>query len=298
MSFHILFPAFSIGLAWWLVFLEAVWIYVSKHEKSGILPRFSYKRSRQSRFTLVESADGAADSSAHPGADGSDFWRDLYFFWMKAFAVAFGMGVVSGIVMSFQFGTNWARYSELAGNVVGPLLNYEVLTAFFLGSDVSRRHAVRLEQGQPTYAFLRDLHGRDRHVDLELLDHRGEQLDADASRLRDAGRRVRADQLVGNHFQSVVPVSPRAHGARGIHHDRIRRRWRCGKPSAARQPSCACASDAETRARVYRDYRARADFRRRSFRPHRARVPTDEACRNRGTLGYRTPCAADPVRVA
>jgi cytochrome d ubiquinol oxidase subunit I len=62
----------------------------------------------------------------------TDFWRDLYFFWMKAFAVAFGMGVVSGIVMSFQFGTNWARYSELAGNVVGPLLNYEVLTAFFL----------------------------------------------------------------------------------------------------------------------------------------------------------------------
>jgi len=90
-SFHILFPAFSIGLAWWLVFLEAVWL----------------KRR-------------------------TDFWRDLYFFWMKAFAVAFGMGVVSGIVMSFQFGTNWARYSELAGNIVGPLLNYEVLTAFFL----------------------------------------------------------------------------------------------------------------------------------------------------------------------
>ncbi|HEY8011234.1 MAG TPA: cytochrome ubiquinol oxidase subunit I [Rudaea sp.] len=90
-SFHILFPAFSIGLAWWLVFLEACWL----------------KR-------------------------GGDFWRDLYFFWMKAFAVAFGMGVVSGIVMSFQFGTNWARYSELAGNIVGPLLNYEVLTAFFL----------------------------------------------------------------------------------------------------------------------------------------------------------------------
>ena len=90
-SFHILFPAFSIGLAWWLVFLEACWL---KH--------------------------------------GGDFWRDLYFFWMKAFAVAFGMGVVSGIVMSFQFGTNWARYSELAGNIVGPLLNYEVLSAFFL----------------------------------------------------------------------------------------------------------------------------------------------------------------------
>lgn len=90
-SFHILFPAFTIGLAWWLLFLEAVWL-----------------------------------------KQRTDLWRDLYFFWMKIFAVSFGLGVVSGIVMSFQFGTNWAGYSVAAGNVVGPLLNYEVLTAFFL----------------------------------------------------------------------------------------------------------------------------------------------------------------------
>ena len=91
MSFHILFPAFTIGLASWLAFIEGVWLV---------------KR--------------------------TDLWRDLYFFWLKIFAVAFGMGVVSGIVMSFQFGTNWAGFSIVAGNVVGPLLNYEVLTAFFL----------------------------------------------------------------------------------------------------------------------------------------------------------------------
>jgi cytochrome d ubiquinol oxidase subunit I len=90
-SFHILFPAFTIGLAWWLLFLETVWL-----------------------------------------KQRTDLWRDLYFFWMKIFAVSFGLGVVSGIVMSFQFGTNWAAYSVAAGNVVGPLLNYEVLTAFFL----------------------------------------------------------------------------------------------------------------------------------------------------------------------
>ncbi len=88
-SFHILFPAFTIGLAWWLLFLEAVWL-----------------------------------------KQRTDLWRDLYFFWMKIFAVSFGLGVVSGIVMSFQFGTNWAGYSVATGNVVGPLLNYEVLTAF------------------------------------------------------------------------------------------------------------------------------------------------------------------------
>ena len=90
-SFHILFPAFTIGLASWLAFLEWRWL-----------------RTRD------------------------DLWRDLYFFWLKIFAVSFGMGVVSGIVMSFQFGTNWAVLSERAGNILGPLLSYEVLTAFFL----------------------------------------------------------------------------------------------------------------------------------------------------------------------
>lgn len=90
-SFHILFPAFTIGLASWLAFCEWRWL--------------------QTRDTL---------------------WRDLFFFWTKIFAVSFGMGVVSGIVMSFQFGTNWATLSEQAGNILGPLLSYEVLTAFFL----------------------------------------------------------------------------------------------------------------------------------------------------------------------
>jgi cytochrome d ubiquinol oxidase subunit I len=90
-SFHILFPAFTIGLAAWLVVLEGVWL------RTG-----SWVHGSLSRF------------------------------WTKIFAVSFGMGVVSGIVMSFQFGTNWGRLSDSAGNILGPLLNYEVLTAFFL----------------------------------------------------------------------------------------------------------------------------------------------------------------------
>jgi cytochrome bd-type quinol oxidase subunit 1 len=53
-------------------------------------------------------------------------------FWTKIFAVSFAMGVVSGIVLSYQFGTNWSRFSVATGNVLGPLLGYEVLTAFFL----------------------------------------------------------------------------------------------------------------------------------------------------------------------
>src|SRR4026209_222767 len=91
MSFHIIFPAFTIGLARWLAFLAG-----------------AYLKTRRA------------------------LWRDLYVFWLKIFAVAFGLGVVSGLVMSFQFGTNWAELSTRAGNILGPLLAYEVLTAFFL----------------------------------------------------------------------------------------------------------------------------------------------------------------------
>ncbi len=59
-------------------------------------------------------------------------WEEAYYFWTKIFALTFALGVVSGIVMSFQFGTNWPGFMELTGNISGPLLGYEVLTAFFL----------------------------------------------------------------------------------------------------------------------------------------------------------------------
>ena len=90
-SFHIIFPAFSIGLASYLMVLEGLWL---KTENPVYLRLFKY--------------------------------------WRKIFAVAFGMGVVSGIVMSYQFGTNWSVFSDKAGPVIGPLMAYEVLTAFFL----------------------------------------------------------------------------------------------------------------------------------------------------------------------
>lgn len=63
---------------------------------------------------------------------GKQLYADLYHYWIKIFAVNFGMGVVSGLVMAYQFGTNWSYFSEFAGGVTGPLLAYEVLTAFFL----------------------------------------------------------------------------------------------------------------------------------------------------------------------
>ncbi|MDR3556554.1 MAG: cytochrome ubiquinol oxidase subunit I [Syntrophobacteraceae bacterium] len=63
---------------------------------------------------------------------GNAVYGDVYHMWVKIFAVTFGMGVVSGVVMSFQFGTNWSAFADRAGNILGPLLGYEVLTAFFL----------------------------------------------------------------------------------------------------------------------------------------------------------------------
>jgi len=63
---------------------------------------------------------------------GREVFINLFNYWLKIFAVAFGMGVVSGIVMSYQFGTNWSAFSDQTGPVLGPLMAYEVLTAFFL----------------------------------------------------------------------------------------------------------------------------------------------------------------------
>lgn len=90
-AFHIVFPAFSIGLASYLAVLEALWLKT-----------------------------------------GRELYLNLFKYWVKIFAVAFGMGVVSGLVMSYQFGTNWSVFSDKAGPVIGPLMAYEVLSAFFL----------------------------------------------------------------------------------------------------------------------------------------------------------------------
>ena len=63
---------------------------------------------------------------------GQERWMEAYRFWVKIFALSFAMGVVSGITMSFQFGTNWPGFMEKVGNIAGPLLAYEIMTAFFL----------------------------------------------------------------------------------------------------------------------------------------------------------------------
>jgi cytochrome d ubiquinol oxidase subunit I len=90
-SFHILLPAFTVGLACYITVLEGLYLKTKDHA-----------------------------------------YFHISVFWTKIFAVSFGLGVVSGIVMPFQFGTNWSRFSDTAANVIGPLMAYEGLTAFFL----------------------------------------------------------------------------------------------------------------------------------------------------------------------
>src|ERR1700722_2448325 len=90
-SFHIIFPSFTIGLAAWLATLEGVRM-----------------------------------------ATGNPVYRRVFDFWLKVFALSFGMGVVSGIVMAFQFGTNWSVLAERTGAIQGPLLGYEGFTAFMV----------------------------------------------------------------------------------------------------------------------------------------------------------------------
>lgn len=90
-GFHIVLPAFTIGLSSFLAVLEALWL-----------------------------------------ATGEPRYMDIFRYWLKIFAVVFAMGVVSGLPMSYQFGTNWSAFADRTGPVLGPLLGYEVLTAFFL----------------------------------------------------------------------------------------------------------------------------------------------------------------------
>src|SRR6202046_2593430 len=90
-SFHIIFPSFTIGLAAWLTVLEALHL-----------------------------------------ATGRPAYRVVFEFWLKIFGVAFGLGVVSGVVMGFQFGTNWSVLARASGPIQGPLLLYETFVVFFL----------------------------------------------------------------------------------------------------------------------------------------------------------------------
>ena len=199
-SFHFIFPSFSIGLASYLAVLEGLWLWT-----------------------------------------GREVYLNLFKYWLKIFALAFAMGVVSGIVMSYQFGTNWSVFSDKAGPIIGPLMAYEVMTAFFLEAGFLGIMLFGMSRVGPQAALRRDARGRRRHLHLGVLDPVGQLLDADPGRLRDQrGRAVRAAGLVGDRLQPVLPLSAR--------------RTRCSPPTSRRRWSSAasapgiCCATAATRA--------------------------------------------------
>lgn len=112
-SFHIIFPSFTIGLAAWLASLEGMRLFT-----------------------------------------GRPIYRRVFDFWLKVFALTFGLGVVSGIVMAFQFGTNWSQLSERTGSIQGPLLGYEAFTAFLLEATFFGVMLLGRNRVKPRFYFL------------------------------------------------------------------------------------------------------------------------------------------------
>ena len=180
-TFHILFPSISIALGWVLLFF-----------------RLKHLRATDPQQKLD--------------------WLRAYRLWTKIFALTFALGVVSGVTMSFQFGTNWPGYMERVGNIAGPLLGYEVLTAFFLEAGFL---------GVMLFGHRRV--GEVIHLGSTFLVAFGTMLSAfwilalNSWMQTPAGYEIidgqfHAQELAGNHLQSVLPVSLRPYDA-GIRAD-------------------------------------------------------------------------------
>ncbi len=257
-SFHILFPSFTIGLAAWLLVLEALWLKT-----------------------------------------GQPVYLQLSEQWTKIFAVSFGMGVVSGVVLSYEFGTNWSELSRLGGNVIGPLLSYEVLTAFFLEAGFLGIMLFGHERvPKAVHAFATAM------VALGTLISAFWILSANSWMQTPAGQVMGADgvlhvddwwQVIFNpsfpyRFTHMVAAAYLTTafivggiGAWYILRDQSRAPW----PRHARhglEPAGLA--------------RAVASRHRRSQRPQRAAISARQDRRARGPLGHRAGRAADPVRVA
>src|SRR5437870_8382931 len=159
-TFHIIFPSFTIGLAAWLTVLEVLCL-----------------------------------------ATGRPVYRVIFEFWLKIFGVAFGLGVVSGIVMAFQFGTNWSVLSKMSGPIQGPLLMFETFWAFmleasFFGVLIFGRSRV------PSWFYLFSTAMGSGHHAFCVLDPGQQHLDAGSGRLCRAERRLCPRRLGQDSLQS------------------------------------------------------------------------------------------------
>ena len=195
-SFHIIFPSFTIGLAAWLTVLEALYL-----------------------------------------ATGRPAYRTVFEFWLKIFGVAFGLGVVSGIVMAFEFGTNWSELSRVSGPIQGPLLTYETFTAFALEASFFGVLLFGRQSRCPVVLSVLDRDGGARHHAVGVLDHGQQQLDAGAGRLCHRKRQLCPHRLEQDHLQPGRLGALPAHAPRFVPDRRFLRRCHGSLvPAAARIP--------------------------------------------------------------
>ena len=243
-AWHILLPAFTVGLASFIAVLEGVHL-----------------------------------------ATGRDIYLRVSQFWIRIFAVSFGLGVVSGIVMPFQFGTNWSRFSDAAANIISPLLAYEGLTAFFLEAAFLGVLLFGRRMVPPWAHFIAAL-----MVAAGTLFSTFWILATNSWMQTPAGYEIVDGRFfpvswVESDLQPLLPLPVGAHGRRILCHDRLCRvrRRRLHDParciSARRPPDDA---DGIVAAELSG---AGADVDRRSARPQHSRTPAGQAGRHRGPLG-------------
>ena len=216
-AFHITFPAFSIGLASYLMVLEGLWLRTGKQ-----------------------------------------VYLDLFKYWIKIFSIGFAMGVVSGLVMSYQFGTNWSQYAAKAGPVIGPVMAYEVLTAFFLEAGFLGVMLFGMERvGRKLHLFATCMVAGGTFLSAFWILSVNSWMQTPAGFGIGAGRQDVPHRLLEGHLQPLGVRAGAAHGAgilpdRGVHRGRRsapitccagvpRRRcarcspWRCGWPRSWRR---------------------------------------------------------------
>ena len=259
-SFHIIFPAITIGLASYLVVLEGL---VAVEEAGRSIAGCIISGRRSSPSTLPWASSPA-------------------------------------LVMAYQFGTNWSYFSAFAGSVTGPLLTYEVLTAFFLEAGflgVTLFGWNKVGPGLHFFATLMVAAGTLISATWILASNSWMQT---PQGYRNHRRPHRSRRLAEDHLQSVLPVPPRAYDDRGLSRDRaVRRRFRrlasAEAPRYAGRAHDAVDGDVDDAHR-----RAGPDRRRRRAWSQHAALPAGEDRRDRRPLGEQAwrERAADPVRLA
>ena len=254
-AWHILLPAFTVGIASFIALLEGL--------------------------KLVT---------------GREVYVRISTFWIKIFSIAFGMGVVTGVVMPFQIGTNWSRYADATANVLSPLFAYEGLTAFFLEAAFLGVLLFGRKLVPPWAYFISAL-----MVALGTLFSSFWILAANSWMQTPAGYEIVNGQFFSKDWFQVIfsPSFPYrlAHVVVGFFVTswfRCARRRRLSRPATelCRRRANHVVDDAVAADRS----RPASDDHRRSARPEHARPSTRKTRGHRSTLGYRASCAADSVR--